>query len=386
MPSATVAVVGGGILGATTLWELASRGIDAVLFDRGSFAEESTGKSAAIVRMHYSNAPVVRMALRSRQALLDLPQLLECDPVYTRSGWLFLVDESEREQAKGNRTMQLEQGALSAEVAGDKLADFIPGIESDGIGYALFEEDSGYADPVATAIAYLRAAERSGSTLREHVAVDKLVTQNGRIVAVIANGERLECESVVLAGGAWSRKLAREIGVELPLEITREQDVIYETSSPSVTIAVSDQADRIYCRPVSHRKLLVGRGYPKSYEVVDPDGYESVLDLAFERDVRERLTRRIPSLSPVNLVGSRVGLYSVTPDWHPLLGPVEAVDGLYLATGGSGHSFKLGPAIGEMLALSILGQGADYADIALFALERFGRDEHFTSTYGGNRA
>jgi glycine/D-amino acid oxidase-like deaminating enzyme len=81
-----------------------------------------------------------------------------------------------------------------------------------------------------------------------------------------------------------------------------------------------------------------------------------------------------------------VGLYDVTPDWHPLLGPVDGVDGLHLATGGSGHCFKLGPAIGELVAAELLGRKLAHAEIASFSVNRFAENRAFASTYGGNRA
>src|SRR5690242_18690673 len=105
--SASVVVIGGGILGATTAWELSSRGLDVAVFESATFGQESTGKSAAIVRMHYSNPEVVRMALRSRDAFVRLPEVFGCEPVFTTSGWLFLVDADDVEHAKHNRRMQL---------------------------------------------------------------------------------------------------------------------------------------------------------------------------------------------------------------------------------------------------------------------------------------
>jgi glycine/D-amino acid oxidase-like deaminating enzyme len=81
-----------------------------------------------------------------------------------------------------------------------------------------------------------------------------------------------------------------------------------------------------------------------------------------------------------------VGLYDVTPDWHPLLGPVEGFEGLHLATGGSGHCFKLGPAIGQMVAGGVLGLETQYADLARFSVGRFADGKELHSTYGGNRA
>ena len=125
MKGATAIVVGGGILGATTACELARGGLDVLLLEAGRFGEQSTGKSAAIVRCHYSNPEVVRMALRSRETLRRLPLLLECDPVYTRCGWLFLVDEESAAVALENAEMQDEEGLDTFEVL--DLQQFLPG-------------------------------------------------------------------------------------------------------------------------------------------------------------------------------------------------------------------------------------------------------------------
>jgi sarcosine oxidase subunit beta len=361
----TTIVVGGGILGACTLYELARAGEDALLLEAGSFGREATGKSAAIVRTHYSNPEVVRMAVRSREAFM--PQ-----PFYDRCGWLFLVDEADADLARRNRDMQLGEGAESEEV---DAADF--GVSAEGVAYALFEADSGFADPVAATQWYVDAARRGGAEAREWTPVESIEPGRG----VRAGGELLEAENVVLAAGAWSKKLAAAIGLDLPLDIPREQDVIFE-SGTTIRHAVSSQADRIYMRPDGSGRLLAGRGYPKDYELVDPDSYDRNVDAAFEADVLARVQKRLPSANGLRRVDGRVGLYEVTPDWHPILGPVEGYDGVFLATGGSGHCFKLGPAIGELVAGAVLGR--DVGDT--FSLSRFREGRELRSTYGGNRA
>jgi sarcosine oxidase subunit beta len=376
----TTVVVGGGILGATTLWELTRAGEDAVLLDAGRVGGGATGKSAAIVRTHYSNAEVVRMAVRSRDALLRLPELLDCDAVYDPCGWVFLVDEADRELARRNRELQLGEGAGSEEV---DPADVLDGVATDGVAYALFEPDSGFADPLATTCAYVEAARRLGAVVRERTPVQSVVPGRG----VVAAGELIEADAVVLAAGAWTRRLAGAIGLDLPLETPREQDVFYDTGpAPTVEHAVSAQVDRVYLRPDGAGRLLAGRGYPKQYDFVDPDGYDEGVDQAFEADVRRRVVRRFPRLAGMRAVGGRAALYEVTPDWHPLLGAVDGYEGLYLATGGSGHCFKLGPAIGELVAGAVLGREVDYADVGSFSLSRFAEAREFASTYGGNRA
>jgi sarcosine oxidase, subunit beta len=388
MKGATAIVVGGGILGATTACELARGGLDVLLLEAGRFGEQSTGKSAAIVRCHYSNPEVVRMALRSRETLRRLPLLLECDPVYTRCGWLFIVDEESAAVALENAEMQDEEGLDTFEVL--DLQQYLPGAEEAGIGLALHEPDAGFADPVATTNAYVEALKRFEGRALEGTPVESVVVEGDRVRGVRVAGELVECESLVLAAGPWTLKLAADIGLELPLEITREQDVVFETTTePALPCAVSSQIDRVYMRPAPEHgsaHLLVGRGFPKEYETADPESFDEHVDAEFEQDVHERVTRRLPHLAGMRRVGGQVGLYDVTPDWHPILGAVDGLDGLFLATGGSGHCFKLGPAIGEMVAGAVLGLKTEYADVDNFSLSRFAEGREFQSSYGGNRA
>jgi sarcosine oxidase subunit beta len=388
MKGATAIVVGGGILGATTACELARGGLDVLLLEAGGFAEQSTGKSSAIVRCHYSNPEVVRMAVRSRETLRRLPLLLECDPVYTRCGWLFLVDEEYASAALANAEMQDEEGLDTYEVL--DLQEFLPGAEEAGIGLALHEPDAGFADPVATTNAYIGALRSFEGRALEGTPVEHVVLEGDRVRGVRVAGELVECDNLVLAAGPWTLKLAAEVGLELPLEITREQDVVFETTPErALPCAVSSQIDRVYMRPAPEhgaQHLLVGRGFPKERETADPDAFDDEVDAAFERDVHERVARRLPGLADMRPAGGRVGLYDVTPDWHPILGAVDCLEGLFLATGGSGHCFKLGPAIGEMVAGDVLGLKTEYADIRNFSLSRFSEGREFDSAYGGNRA
>jgi len=328
------------------------------------------------------------MAVRSRDRLQQLPLHLDCDPVYTRSGWLFLVDAATAPIAGENSLMQEAEGLDTVEV--EDLQELVPGIEEAGIGYALFEPDSGFADPVATTRAYITASQRAGARAFEGMPVGAIEIAGGRVRGVRVGDELIECDSVVLAAGPWSVGLAYAIGLELPISVTREQDVVYDVSpQQAVPCAVSSQVDAVYMRPAPEHgqdRMLVGRGFPKEYEGANPDAYDDTVSKPFEADARSRVGFRLPELRGMRAVGGRVGLYDVTPDWHPLLGPVEGYEGLHLATGGSGHCFKLGPAIGELVAGAIIEKPAAYASVETFSLSRFAEGRALESSYGGNRA
>jgi sarcosine oxidase subunit beta len=387
-----VVVIGGGINGTATAFSLARRGAKVAVFEAACVGGGDTAASAAIVRMHYSNPSVVRMALRAREVFASWETLVGTPGVYTRSGWLFLVPPDDVPQSEHNIAMQRDQGVEVDEVDADFLASKFPSARADGIGRIYHEPGSGFADPVAACQGFALAARRDGALVAENTRVAALVSELGRTAGVqVDDGRVVRADAVVLAAGVGSIGLAAGAGIELPLVCTREQEMIVDDgANAGPDCAVSSMVDRFYARPRraadGHRQVLIGRGFPKPYEQVEPDDYRRTLDPDFEVELRERVAGRSADLGAARRTAGYAALYDVTPDWHPLLGPSQADPGLWLAVGGSGHGFKLGPAIGEMVACAVGGEPVDYADIADFSVDRFGRDARFQSTYGGNRA
>jgi glycine/D-amino acid oxidase-like deaminating enzyme len=142
----------------------------------------------------------------------------------------------------------------------------------------------------------------------------------------------------------------------------------------------------IYYRPEGETRTLVGRGFPKDYEFVDPDQFKESASGAFVEDTLGRLRSRLPAFKNARAINAYTGLYDVTPDWYPILGKCEAVRGLYLCAGFSGHGFKIGPAIGEVMAEEIVDGQCRTVDLKKFSLSRFEKGELFQAAYGGNRA
>ena len=149
----------------------------------------------------------------------------------------------------------------------------------------------------------------------------------------------------------------------------------------------------LYCRPYVGGKILVGDGWPKQKEPVDPETYDDGTDDAHVSKMVPRLINRVPSLAPTltqpNYGGAFVtgysGVYDITEDWYPIVGE-EELGGYYSCFGGSGHGFKIGPAIGEALADTIAGR-QPAIDISGLSGARFSEGRTFGSVWGpGNRA
>ncbi len=392
-----VVVVGGGIMGATTLWEFARRGVNALLLEQEpDFGGRDSSKTAGIMRTHYSNPAVVRMAIRGQQVFREIAGIAAVQPVFREVGYAFLASPATLARARANVSMQREQGARVEELPATALERFAPGASQNGIAAIFHEPDSGYVEPVPAAKAFIAAAVARGAAARADVGVQRLVMDRGSVVGVDTAHGRIGADKVVLAAGAWSEGLAKGAGVALPMQYSVEQELVLavpEESAPRASI--SNAVDAIYERPELDRPagpgrsaVLVGTGFPKSYPTGDPDAYPSqdaMPELVAE--LRGRLAVRQPILATADVLEAKIGLYDITPDWHPLLGRVPGVDGLLLVTGGSGHGFKLAPAFAELVAAEACGERIDYAEIGMFALDRFAKGTSvFASAYGGNRA
>jgi glycine/D-amino acid oxidase-like deaminating enzyme len=131
-------------------------------------------------------------------------------------------------------------------------------------------------------------------------------------------------------------------------------------------------------------RFLVGQGFPKEYFPVDPYNYRETADESFAELMYERATKRIRPFEGMSLLTSYAALYDVTPDWYPFVGPRRNLSGYFDACGGSGHGFKIGPAIGKELAAWV-HTGSAAKDFSQLSHDRLADNYKFVGAYGGNR-
>jgi glycine/D-amino acid oxidase-like deaminating enzyme len=184
------------------------------------------------------------------------------------------------------------------------------------------------------------------------------------------------------------------VGVDYPITFSREHEAVFDAPEGFGEFPViSDVPQRLYCRPYPGGKVLVGDGWPKEIEPADPETYDDGTDEAHLRKMVPRLLNRLHSLAPSltqpgfggAFVTGYSGVYDITEDWYPIVGE-EEVGGYYSCFGGSGHCFKLGPAIGESLAAVIAGRVSPI-DLSSLSGARFSEGRTFGSVWGpGNRA
>ena len=388
--TADVVIIGGGVMGASIAYHLAMRGCtEVVLLEAKSLAAEGTGHSGALVRQHYSQDVVTEIALRSVRMFERFEELTGQRDVFQQTGWIKIGSEAMRPEMERliarHRKIGVEVRMLSL---GD-LAEMVPGINTEGIGSALYEPKGGYADPVATTIGFANAARLKGVEIIEGVRATGIRLSKGRVAAVETTAGTVQTPVVVNAAGPWGGRVASWAGVSVPLQVTREQDVVLACDDQSLMpkYPVSNGVDRDYWRREAGTMLLVGDGHPKESEYVDPDNFKRQTDLSFKEMIAARLRHRLPAFAEhARVVRGYASLYDVTPDWHPVLGRAADVEGFILCVGFSGHGFKLGPAVGELLAEEILDGRAVSVDIAPLRLSRFAEKKLLQGAYAGNQA
>ena len=224
-----VVVVGAGITGASTAYHLRKRGVERVLLvEREAPAAGGTGKSAAIIRQHYST-PVLSGLTRDTVAMLSrMEEELGQPSGFVQSGWYFLVPEEMREQAERNLVMQQQLGIETGQLTERCIIETMPWLNREGVDRVIHEPLGGYADPVQATEAYVAGFEALGGDFRARTPVRCLLREPGRIAGIETDEDRITAGTVVNAAGPWARFLAESADLALPLRAIREQDTVWQ--------------------------------------------------------------------------------------------------------------------------------------------------------------
>ncbi|MET0346703.1 MAG: FAD-binding oxidoreductase [Casimicrobiaceae bacterium] len=383
-------VIGGGVIGTSIAFHLSRFGARSVLLlERTQLGAGTTAQSSCLVRTHYSVPENVALAKAGRDILADFSRYLDdadADSGFHRCGMMIVAPPGERSTALSESLAVARAAGVDArKIAHDDATRLHPLLRLDDIATIGWEPDSGYADAYLTLTAFARNARKLGAVIREGVAVTSLKRDaGGRVTGVRTTQGDVAAGTVIAAQNIWTGELARWIGIELPLVLSRhavftlEGAVPYRRDLPVIKDLAS--AGKLYFRSYGGAQVLVGDGN-EGDTIATPDIEQAGVPLDHVVDIGAQLTHRVPAFEDAGLAASWTGVYDVTPDWNPVLGPIDGVPGLQVAYGFSGHGFKLAPIVGRLLAQSALGVATDQP-LAPYALGRFAAGRLLTGRYG----
>ncbi len=379
-----VIVIGAGIMGCSSAYQFAQRGLKVAVLEKASLGAGSTGKSSAIIRQHYSNEVTARMALHSLRVFQDFSEIVGGESGFVETGFLVLTPASDLEGLEANLELQSRLGIQTELLPREELRRRWPYLETQDLVAAAYEPESGYADPNLTIGSYAEAAKQRGAEFLLETEATGLNFEADHIESVETNRGRFFAPTVVNCAGPWGARVAKMAGIDAPIDPCRVQVAFFrrpaghEAGHP----VVIDFPNATYWRAETGGLTLVGLVDPSESEnVVDPDNYNERVDLEFVADAGNRLVSRFPAMEQSHATPGYAALYAITPDWHPFIGEAWEGSGFVVCAGFSGHGFKLGPAVGTMVADLVTGEQTDGLDPGLFRLSRLEEGQPVRGSY-----
>ena len=379
--TADVVIIGGGVVGTSILFNLGRLGVtDTLLLEKDVLGSGSTGRSQAICRMHYSNPVTAKMAWESLSIFKHFNEKVGGESGFVETGYLVVVKDEDRAGLLRNVAMQREMGIDTMQITAADLRDIAPMVSVSEEEAMAWEPQSGYADPYMVTTSYGTRAREMGAEIVLRNPATEIEVSGGRVKAVITAEGRVETPVAVVAAGPWSKSVLAQIGVDMPLVPVRHQVASLTRPVDKLPMhpTVGDIAQHFSFRPDGSSLTMMGFG---DDEEVDVETYNQGVDMDVMADALGRLTRRIPAMSDAYFRGGWSGLFTTTPDWHPILDAVPGIDGLYCAVGFSGHGFKLSPMIGVTMAELIVEGVSSSVDISPLRFSRFGEGDLLESSY-----
>ena len=382
-------VIGGGVVGSSIAFHLKRLGCgNVLLLERGQACTGGTAKSCAIIRTHYSIPTNTELAVQSLEVFRNFADYLgdpEAESGFTHSRYLILAPEGQSgDLLRQNLKMQAQHGAETYEISHEEARIMHPRLNLDDIDVIGYEPQSGYADPYMTTMGFLNAARRIGAEVKLDCPVMGLIEDGDRILGVHTAEGDFRAGTVVAAIGPWTRPLAAWAGIELPLETSRHTVLTFKSTAPYdprlPIVKDLTTENKMYFRPASGGVVLVGTG-DHGDPIADPDAMDENVSDDFVLLQGGQLAHRMPDFATGELVDTWVGPYDIPPDWNPVLGPIDGLEGLHVAYGFSGHGFKLSPMVGKCVAQMVMGQTTD-VDMHPYRLSRFVEGDLLVGTYG----
>jgi sarcosine oxidase, subunit beta len=375
-PTADVVIVGGGVIGLSTAFQLTRMGAGrVVVLERGHLGSGASGKSGALVRAHYTNIHEARLTQESLKIFKNWGDLVgHGDPGYVETGFVRVVAPEDETALWANvGAMREELGIDTWVVTPTELAEIEPLMRTDDLTVAAFEPEAGYCDPNATLYGFAAAARANGAEIHPFTRVTRVLVERGSVTGVETDRGTISANQVLIAAGATADRLLGPLGIDLGLTPWRSQVVVFrwppEIDHTRKHRVVIDSTQHSWFRVEGAAGTLIGAEYGD--RKADPDQFDETVDAGYVDHARIALANRFPAFAHATMRGAFSGVYMQSPDSHPIIDQIPAIPGLFVMAGDAGTSFKTSPAIGRCLAEWMTGGLSKLADLTPFRASRF---------------
>ena len=374
--TASVVVIGGGVVGCSIAYHLARRGQrDVVVLERETVGSGTTSKAAGGIRSQFPTETEIRFSLEAIGVFERFAEEFGVDIGYRRIGYLFLIsDPADLAGYRERMTLQRRLGVDVREITPADAQAMVPALRVDDLIAAVWGPTDGMAGPAEVTNGFARRARELGVRIVEGVSVTGIEVAHGGAQGVTTSEGAVSSPLVINAAGPSAARIGRLAGVDVPVQ-PRRRHIFFTEPFPEIPGPVpltTDRASGFYFRKEMEQLLLS----PGDVEDIGED-FDVPVDRARIDETVEKALHRIPIVEKARIAGGWAGLRPLTPDDHAIIGWAPGVDGFFLAVGFGGHGFQHSPATGRYVSEWLL-DGKPSLDLSLFDPGRFaaGRAAH----------
>jgi len=360
-----VVIVGGGIIGVSLALKLAEQSFGKILVvEKDYLGSGSTFRCAGGIRASFTSREHIVLMKRSIELWAKLKEKLGVK--YSRSGYLWLASsEEELERIKGYMRIHHMFGLETRLVDENFVKEIAPHVDTSRMAGALFDPLAGKASPFDSVYKQFLATKRLGVEFLVGREVTRIDVEGGVARGVEMNSERVEARNIVVAAGAYSVHLLEKSGIRIPVTPVSHHAAITEDFGRLFDPLIIDVASGAYAMQTFRGNVLMGVDVPEK-----PFG-ELDVKLVFLEKVVTVWSKWLKWLPNVNILRSWSGYYEMTPDHHPILGPLTPIESLFIATGFSGHGFMMAPVVAEEITSWIVSGKPKSREAGNLVLSRF---------------
>ena len=375
-PRYDVVIIGAGVHGLAIAYYLGKRGITNVaVLDKGYLGGGASGRNTAIIRSNYRTPQGVAFYDESVKLYERLAIELDYNVMFSQQGHLTLAHTDRgiatlRERAETNNLL----GVNSRMVSLDEITKMVPGLDTSDrqhqpILAGLYHPPGGIIRHDAVVWGYARGVDRMGIEIHPHTEVTAIKTSGGngaprRVTEVVTNRGSIATRTVVNATAGWCSSIANMVGIDLPIVTYPLQALVTERLKPWLNVVIVSATLHVYVNQTDRGEVVIG-------EEIDPySSYSMRSTLRFLENAASHTLELFPCLAHVKVLRQWAGICDMPPDFAPIIGPVEEVEGFILDVGWGTYGFKAGPAAGSRVA-ELIATGRTPDVLLPFAMSRF---------------
>ena len=379
MKSAEVVIIGGGVIGSSIAYHLASRHISVLLFEEHAPAAGSSGGcDGAVLLQSKKHGLHLQMAIASINRFAELSENLPVPIEFERYGSMIVIEhEAELEPMRSFVSQQRKHGVDVSFLDVDDARELVPDL-SEGIVGATFSPSDGKINPIRLNLAFIQGAKQRGAQVMVGETVENIKVKDGEVCGISTSRGAYSCKILVNAAGVLAPKVGRMVDIDVPIKPRRGQILVTQAVEPLARCCMLSAG---YIAAKFNPEIAHQSGHGVSIDQTAKGniligstrefvGYNRQTTFAGMAKIARRACQFIPRLGTLDVIRSFAGLRPYTPDGLPILGNVEALKGFIMAAGHEGDGIALSPITGELIAQLIADEEPSIS-LEPFHLSRF---------------